>query len=256
MIKVNVGCGHRFHTDWINLDAMPADPTILHFNCGQPLPFDTDFVDFVYSSHVIEHLRPNDGLEFLCECHRVLKPGGWIRVATPDFEVLLVEYLGNLKLGLAGNSKAIARHEWLGIEIFDQFSRVNSGGLMLEYWMKDPMPCEEYVLSRMGSECADFVSRYHRDADFAEAVRLSRIEETEISSERRAEIDFERHRWLYDRLSLGTALQRAGFGDVRCQTAAESAIADFQSFALDTDLQGRVRKPDSLFIEGKKPERS
>jgi hypothetical protein len=122
--------------------------------------------------------------------------------------------------------------------------------------MKDPMPCEEYVLSRMGSECAEFVSRYRRDADFAEAVRLSRIEETVISSERRAQIDFERHRWLYDRLSLGTALQRAGCTNVCCQTATESAIPDFQSYALDTDLQGRVRKPDSLFIEGKKPERS
>jgi predicted SAM-dependent methyltransferase len=115
------------------LDAIPADPTVLHFTGGQPLPFDTAMVDFVYSSHMIEHLRPNDGLEFLCECNRVLKRGGGIRLATPDFEVLLVEYLDNLKLGLAGDSKAIARHEWLGIEIFDQFSRVNSGGLMLEY---------------------------------------------------------------------------------------------------------------------------
>ena len=254
MIKANIGCGHRFHEDWINLDAMPADPTVLRFRCGQPLPFDTDLVDFVYSSHMIEHLRPNDGLEFLRECRRVIKPGGWIRLATPDFEVLLIEYLGNLKRGLAGDGKAVARHEWLSIEIFDQFSRETPGGMMLEYWTRDPMPCEEYVFSRMGSECVDFVSRYRRDAAFAEAVRQNLARETATSLTMQEEIAFERHRWLYDRLSLSSALQKAGFVDVQSRSAVESAMADFRIFALDTDLEGRIRKPDSLFMEARKPE--
>jgi predicted SAM-dependent methyltransferase len=254
MIKVNIGCGHRFHKDWINLDALPVDPTVRRFACGEPLPFDSDSVDFVYSSHMIEHLRPQAGLEFLSECRRVLKPGGWIRLVTPDFENFLIEYLDNLNKGLAGDQQAIARYEWLGIEIFDQFSRERSGGMMLEYWTNDPMPCEEYVLSRMGSECADFVSRYRREPAFAEAVRRNLEVSTTSSPERVAEIEFERHRWLYDRLSIGNALRKAGFVDVRSRTAVESAMTEFRSFALDADLEGRVRKPDSLFMEAKKRE--
>src|ERR1700733_2409456 len=157
MIKVNIGCGYLFHKDWINFDAMPVDPSIRRFVCGERLPFEEGSVDFVYSSHLIEHLRPQAGLEFLTECRRVLRPGAWIRLVTPNLENILVEYLDNLKKALAGDEKAMARHEWLGIEIFDQFSRRTSGGMMLEYWTKDPMPCEDYVLSRMGRECTDFI---------------------------------------------------------------------------------------------------
>jgi predicted SAM-dependent methyltransferase len=256
MTKVNIGCGHRFHKDWINLDALPADPTVRRFACGELLPFESDSVDFVYSSHMIEHLRPRAGIEFLRECRRVLKPGGWIRLVTPDFENFLIEYLNNLNKGLAGDQQAVARHEWLGIEIFDQFSRKTSGGLMLEYWTSDPMPCEEYVLSRMGGECADFVSRYRREPAFAEAVRRNLEAPMGSSIERAAEIEFERHRWLYDRLSLGNTLRKAGFVDVHSRTAVESAMPEFRSFALDADLEGRVRKPDSLFIEAKKSEKT
>src|SRR5262245_21083454 len=91
MIKVNVGCGNNFHKDWSNLDAQPIDPTVRTFVCGETLPFATDSVYFVYSSHLIEHLRPLAGLDFVVECHRVVKPGGWIRLVTPDFAALAIE---------------------------------------------------------------------------------------------------------------------------------------------------------------------
>ena len=127
---------------------------------------------------------------------------------------------------------------------------------MLEYWTKDPMPCEEYVISRMGRECADFVFRYRQDAAFSEVVRRNIDAPPALSKEARETIEFERHRWLYDRLSLGNMLRKAGFADVCPRTAVESAMADFRFFALDADLDGQVRKPDSLFIEAKKPERN
>jgi SAM-dependent methyltransferase len=254
MIRVNIGCGNRFHKDWINFDAFPVDPSVRRFVCGEPIPFDGDSVDFIYSSHLIEHLRPLAGFEFLSECRRVLLPGAWIRLVTPDFENILVEYLDNLKQGLAGDGKAIARHEWLGIEIFDQFSRKTPGGMMLEYWTKDPMPCEEYVLSRMGSECTDFINRFRREPAFAEAVRRNLETQTPDSNDSTRQIEFERHRWLYDRLSLGNLLRKAGFVDVRSQSVEDSALPEFRSFALDADLKGNVRKPDSLFLEARKAE--
>jgi predicted SAM-dependent methyltransferase len=41
---------------------------------------------------MIEHLSRHQGLAFLHEAARILKPGGIIRLATPDLEALVEEY--------------------------------------------------------------------------------------------------------------------------------------------------------------------
>jgi SAM-dependent methyltransferase len=49
---------------------------------NQPLPFADASFDLIYSVEVFEHLhRPYDVLR---ECHRVLKPGGFLVVSTPN----------------------------------------------------------------------------------------------------------------------------------------------------------------------------
>ena len=40
----------------------------------------------VYSEHMFEHVLPMDGAAFLKESYRILKPGGVLRVVTPDLE--------------------------------------------------------------------------------------------------------------------------------------------------------------------------
>jgi hypothetical protein len=55
------------------------------------IPFESDSVDAVCHSHVLEHLdRPVAGA-FLKETLRVLKPGGIYRIVVPDFEFLCRE---------------------------------------------------------------------------------------------------------------------------------------------------------------------
>ena len=46
-----------------------------------------------YSSHTLEHFDKADGRSFLSECHRVLRPGGIIRIVVPDLHVIVVDYL-------------------------------------------------------------------------------------------------------------------------------------------------------------------
>ncbi|MDH3319500.1 MAG: methyltransferase, partial [Betaproteobacteria bacterium] len=60
------------------------------------------------------------------------------------------------------------------------------------------------------------------------------------------------HRWMYDRYSLGRAVQRAGFVGARACGAGESAIPGFAGYALEIRA-GRERKPDSLYLEARKP---
>jgi hypothetical protein len=56
------------------------------------------------------------------------------------------------------------------------------------------------------------------------------------------------HRWMYDRFSLRRLLEKSGFTDVRVCRADESRIVGFNSYNLDV-LNGKTRKPDSLFVE-------
>lgn len=60
------------------------------------------------------------------------------------------------------------------------------------------------------------------------------------------------HRWMYDRFSLKQLLEQCGFSAIRICSAFESRIAGFASFNLDV-VDGKVRKPDSLFMEATKP---
>jgi hypothetical protein len=56
---------------------------------------------------------------------------------------------------------------------------------------------------------------------------------------------------MYDRYSLGQLLSKYGFTDIKVVKADESSIPNWNSFGLDI-IDGKVRKPDSLFMEAKK----
>ena len=57
---------------------------------------------------------------------------------------------------------------------------------------------------------------------------------------------------MYDRFSLERAIRRAGFDSITVQEPGESAIPDFADHGLEV-LEGRVRKPDSLYLECVRP---
>jgi len=61
------------------------------------------------------------------------------------------------------------------------------------------------------------------------------------------------HRWMYDRFSLAELLGRAGFADTRMCDEVTSRIEGWASFHLDTNDDGSVYKPGSLYMEGTRP---
>jgi predicted SAM-dependent methyltransferase len=65
---------------------------VRYLNLFKPLPFADDSFQFVFSSHVFEHLPHGSLTVLLKEIHRVLKPGGTMRVSVPDLTVMVGQY--------------------------------------------------------------------------------------------------------------------------------------------------------------------
>lgn len=97
-MKLHLGCGWRdFGLDWIHIDGGHYDH--LQYKDITKLPFENSSADIIYASHVFEYFDRVEGLEVLKEWHRVLKPGGVLRLAVPDFEAMVKLYVsGQCKL--------------------------------------------------------------------------------------------------------------------------------------------------------------
>lgn len=247
---LNLGCGHRVHPAWLNLDIAPTDPSVIAHDLTESIPLDDGSCLAVYNSHVLEHLPREDAPEFLAECFRVLMPGGILRVVVPDLETIARLYLRNLDDAASGDIQAEERHEWMTIELVDQLARHRSGGQMLDYWKKDPMPAEDFVYERMGGEARNVTTALRTSEQGIQAAQV-RHSAADVGHFR---IGGEVHQWMYDRVSLAKMLNTAGFVEIRSCKASESSIQGWPNYHLDTDELGQTRKPDSLFIEARKQE--
>ena len=92
-IKINLGSGHWKLDGWVNVDLdMESLPQVCA-NLAAALPFRNGSADLMHSEDFIDQLELEHARSFLSECHRILKPGGAIRILTPDLEKLAHLYL-------------------------------------------------------------------------------------------------------------------------------------------------------------------
>lgn len=250
---LNIGCGAHFHTDWANIDVQPQSSAVMGFDARTPLPYPDACFDMVYHSHVLEHLPRTAAPGFVADCRRVLKPGGVLRIAIPDLECIAREYLRQMEAAEAGDEAAGARYDWILLELIDQIGRHRSGGDMKAFLAADPLPAGDYVLSRIGQEARRLIATLH--AQRVAAGGTTPVE-PELSDEAlgRFRRSGENHLWMYDRYSLRRLLEGAGLTDCRVVAATDSALSGFAGYGLDAMPDGTPRKPDSLFMEARKPE--
>jgi predicted SAM-dependent methyltransferase len=74
--KLNFGCGGNRLEGWENFD--------IDVDISKPLPFPDECARFILAEHCVEHVSHQDAWMFFKECHRILQPGGVLRVAIPD----------------------------------------------------------------------------------------------------------------------------------------------------------------------------
>lgn len=85
-IKLNIGAGGSNLPGFIPIDAkLGHDAT--------KLDYADNSVDEVYASHVLEHIHHSKHIQTMKEWVRVLKPGGRIRIAVPNFDIVFGRYV-------------------------------------------------------------------------------------------------------------------------------------------------------------------
>ena len=121
--RLELGAFDRVHDGWLSTDItphllvarVPGLPWLLHragmisderylthrsgafrqvryLDLSRRFRFPDDYFECVYSSHVLEHLHPDAAEHCIREIHRILAPGGIVRVVVPNLDGLVARY--------------------------------------------------------------------------------------------------------------------------------------------------------------------
>lgn len=116
-IYLNLGCGTVQPHGWINIDGSyrcwfkklfpffdwilvkvkmlnrtEFKENVVYQNLNKRFKFNSCYADAIYGGEILEHFSFFDGASFLCECYRILKKGGIIRICVPDNYMFWVKY--------------------------------------------------------------------------------------------------------------------------------------------------------------------
>jgi predicted SAM-dependent methyltransferase len=275
---LNFGCGKAFHPDWVNLDSSDSIPGVIKHDLRRGLPFPDASFDAAYGSHVLEHLELEAAERLLRECLRVLKPDGIARIVVPDLEAIARQYLESLAAAIAREEHAEFRYDWSILEMYDQSVRTVTGGRMASCLRGKLGEDEErFVEGRIGREAMQQAAPALSPRSISSRSVLRRLRSAVLETRTRAAAACARlflgaegaaalreglfrrggevHQHMYDHYSLQRAMTRAGFVRLRRCSEGESEIPEFARFGLEV-RDGRARKPDSLYLEGRKPRAS
>ena len=113
-MKLNLGCGDVAPSGWVNVDyavgarlrKIPVigalsgrilncdwDKSVVLHDLRRRFPWRDGSVDYIYSSHSLEHLTREGGVHFMREAFRVLRDGGIVRVVVPDLALEVNKYV-------------------------------------------------------------------------------------------------------------------------------------------------------------------
>ncbi|MGB3309223.1 MAG: methyltransferase domain-containing protein [Nodosilinea sp.] len=288
MKALNLGCGRRYCSEWVNIDFVAHSENVISCDLSVGIPSADNSFDLVYSSHLLEHFSKEKAHIFIKECFRVLQPRGVLRIAVPDLESITRLYLTALEKADLGDLEWAENYNWMLLELLDQMVRNQSGGVMQAYLRQNTLSNSNFAVQRLGAEAKALITAVDQ-----QSLNQSKVSDTNLSilsvivesalkpvyrlirysSYRRNALlrlilgsrDYqalqlgrfrqsgEIHQWMYDRYSLTQLLRQCEFLEVVQRTAQTSYIPNWSTYNLDTEPDGSVYKPDSLFIEAIKP---
>lgn len=130
----NLGCGQAVRYGYCNADFFDMHAKITsrknkkldwEIDLRYPLNCDDNFFCGVFLEHVIEHVDISHGRRLLKEIHRILRPGGILRITAPSLEKYIDYYNGNvphkkfLKWDNRGEALWSLAHNWNHRSVYD-----------------------------------------------------------------------------------------------------------------------------------------
>jgi hypothetical protein len=94
-LRLNLGAGDLDIAGYVPVDRKAGAE-------AYPLQYDDASVDEIRASHILEHFSHREVPAVLADWSRALKPGGLLRVAVPDFQVIAEAYLAGAQLPVEG----------------------------------------------------------------------------------------------------------------------------------------------------------
>jgi predicted SAM-dependent methyltransferase len=91
--RLHWGCGSITPAGWVNSDKKGGPGVDVACDIRSGLPLAADSFDYVVSIHALQDLPYLEVVPALRELHRVLKPGGWLRLGLPDLDRAIQAYV-------------------------------------------------------------------------------------------------------------------------------------------------------------------
>jgi len=227
-IRVNIGSGgYWIRRDWKNLDHPSAHykftPGLLDYQfdltSGEPFPFESGSVDRFYCSHTVEHIPADCLPHILREVHRCLKPGGAVRITTPNVDLAIEAYR-------TGNIAFFKNHQGETIE--------NKLLFFFATYFYDKTAPNEVRENFASMSKVDFLEHYRMRIPLR-----SQIEHTG------------NHINWFTNEKLSALLRRAGFANVYTSSAHKSAFPDMRGGDKHNGFDSTV-PGESIFVEAVK----
>jgi SAM-dependent methyltransferase len=217
--KLQVGAGRNPLPGWLNTDYEPTANSIIFLDATTPFPFNDAAFDYVFSEHMIEHISYLEGIIMMKEVFRVLKPGGKVRIATPDI---------NYIVGLFSLNKTREQHQYI------------------EYVLTEYMGLYSPSKSKLHGRRPEY------DIDFEHVRRYyPNVNEDGVCFIVNQFFRGFGHQFLYDEHSLGAIMKEAGFENICRYKPKESDDINLQGIESHGSLIGEMMSDfETMVLEG------
>jgi GT2 family glycosyltransferase/predicted SAM-dependent methyltransferase len=157
LLLLNIGSGSHKLPGYINVDVEAGADIVADITKG--LPFNDNSVEGVYSEHFIEHLSQGDACFFFRECRRILRPGGIVRIATPDLDEIINSF-NSAGTNSSGNPLGWLQPDWSRFGFEWIANRCEMLNISMHEWGHQWLYNEEELI-RLGQFCGLTFKKRH-----------------------------------------------------------------------------------------------